>query len=187
MKRVVFLLVVLAIMAGCKQKTVSLADKVFTILEIDSTMAQYEDSVVIVAGTVDHICKHGGKKIVIMDADSNRIHIFAGEGGVSAFDATLVGADVKIWAKVVYDKIDEAYLNDWESRLAEQEAKYLAEMDTASNPGEIDMEHFESERAEIAEYRAQIAESAEGFIKEHYLMGVKIEEVLPEETAAKPE
>lgn len=178
----------LALMAGCKQKTnLSLADKVFNILEIDSTMAQYEDSVVIVAGTVDHICKHGGKKIVIMDADSNKLHIFAGEGGISSFDATLIGADVKVWAKVVYDKIDEAYLNDWESRLAEQEAKYIAERDTASNPEDYDMEHFVSERAEIAEYRAQIAASADGFIKEHYLMGMKIEEVVPGETAEKPE
>lgn len=182
MKKLIFIFVAVALVAGCKPKPQDVdAEKIFGIAEIDTSMALWEDSIIAVKGTVDHVCKHGGKKVVIVDQDSILMHIYAGEEGITSFDATLEGSEVIIWAKVKYERIDETYLNDWESRLAEQEAKVIAERDTAQDPESIDMEHFVGERQQIADLRTEVANSSEGFVKDYYLEAVKIEEVIPDE------
>lgn len=182
MKKLLFILAALILTWGCNTKPAVETDadleKALTVAQISDNMAAWEDSVVIIKGTVDHVCKHGGKRIVIMDPDSTRIHIEAGDE-ISTYDATLINSEVLIWAKVKWEKIDEAYLADWESRIAQQESEAIAAMDTIADKESVSMEHFVEARAEIAETRAKVAASAEGFIKDFYLEGFKVRELIP--------
>lgn len=75
---------------------------------------QYIDKEVLVEATVDHVCKHGGKKLfVVQDENSIRIH------GTTRFDEELIGKPVLVKAVFKEERIDEDYLAEWEAEVRE--------------------------------------------------------------------
>lgn len=58
-----------------------------------------------VSGIVDHVCKHGGKKILLVDGD-NSIHVFNDE----RYDEGLAGSKVSVVGVVEEEKVDSASL-----------------------------------------------------------------------------
>lgn len=93
-----------------------------TVLDVDALLSEAEQLVgesVTVEGVCTHICKHGGRKIFLMGSDDTKtIRIEGGE--VGKFDAGCVNNIVKVTGKVCEQRIDEAYLQQWEARVAEQ-------------------------------------------------------------------
>lgn len=75
---------------------------------------EYIDKEVYVEGTVDHICKHGGKKIFLVQDDKN-IKIF----GTERFDEALTGKNIKVKAVFKEERIDSAYIAEWEAEVKE--------------------------------------------------------------------
>ncbi len=71
--------------------------------------AEYLDKVVETQGIVDHVCKHGGKKLLLV-ADGADVHIFNDE----RFDENLMTQEIKVQGTVKEDRIDEAYLLELE-------------------------------------------------------------------------
>jgi hypothetical protein len=61
-----------------------------------------------VSGIVDHVCKHSGKKILLVDGD-NKIHVFNDE----RFSEDIAGQKISVTGIVEEEKIDEAYLTEW--------------------------------------------------------------------------
>ena len=71
---------------------------------------------VVVEGVCTHICAHGGKKIFLMGSDDTQT-IRVESGNNSAFKNECVNSIVKVTGKLVEDRIDEAYLQAWETKL----------------------------------------------------------------------
>ncbi len=68
-------------------------------------------------GTVDHVCKHGGQRMFIVNQDSDaRVKITPDEE-VAAFNTNLEGSAVNIFGIVEEMRIDEAYIMEWEAEI----------------------------------------------------------------------
>ena len=121
-----------------------------------------------IEGTIDHVCKHGGKKMMVFGTDPDiRVKITTGED-MAAFDSDWGGSDVVAIGTVKEFRIDEEYLADWESDVNEQVAKEEfehSEDKPGIHKGESEDEHSAVEELEqIAKYRQEIAESGEDHI-----------------------
>ena len=74
---------------------------------------------VVIEGTVDHVCKHGGQKMVLIAQNTeNRVKITPDEK-IASFKPELEGDDVKVTGKVEELKVDENYLSEWEDEVNE--------------------------------------------------------------------
>lgn len=74
---------------------------------------------VTVEGICTHICQHGGRKIFLKGSDQTKsIRIEAGEQ-IGVFDAGCVDKVVRVTGRLVEDRIDETYLDNWERSMAD--------------------------------------------------------------------
>jgi hypothetical protein len=91
---------------------------------IEVNLAEFDDKVgdlvgkkIVMAGTVDHICKHGGQKLFLVDTESEgRIKVTPDEN-VAAFNTELEGQNIIVTGIVEEQRIDEAYLKEWEEKI----------------------------------------------------------------------
>jgi len=139
-------------------------------MEIDALLASAEKLVgqeVAIEGICTHICSHGGRKIFLMGSDDTKtIRIESGKLG--AFDQKCVNSIVKVKGMLKEERIDEAYLKNWE----ELEAANAAE---EHGDGEGGCSTEKAARGEtgntteerIADFRARIAERKEATGKEY--------------------
>lgn len=114
MKKIVFVLVLALAVISCKtddkkaeeaKKTAESAEIPFLALgEFDTKAGEFVNKEVKVKGIVDHVCKHGGKKIFLV-SDKGDVHI----NGEERFDETLTGNEITFRGIVVEERIDEAY------------------------------------------------------------------------------
>ncbi len=72
--------------------------------EFDTKAGEFVDQEVKVAGLVDHVCRHGGKKLFLVSDDGD-IHVEAEE----RFDDALVGSSLMVSGIVREFRVDEAY------------------------------------------------------------------------------
>lgn len=146
------------------------AEVATTAMEIDALLASAEALVgqeVEIEGICTHICSHGGRKIFLMGSDDAKtIRIESGKLG--AFDQKCVNSIVKVKGMLKEERIDEAYLKNWE----ELEAANAAE---EHGDGEGGCSTEKAARGEtgntteerIADFRARIAERKEATGKEY--------------------
>lgn len=146
------------------------AEVAATAMDIDALLASADALVgqeVAIEGICTHICSHGGRKIFLMGSDDAKtIRIESGKLG--AFDQKCVNSIVKVKGMLKEERIDEAYLKNWE----ELEAANAAE---EHGDGEGGCSTEKAARGEtgntteerIADFRARIAERKEATGKEY--------------------
>lgn len=92
-------------------------------MEIDDLLANAEnltDKEVTIEGVCTHTCKHGARKIFLMGSDNTKtIRIEACK--IGAFDTKCVKSVVRVTGTLIEDRIDENYLQNWESQLTDEE------------------------------------------------------------------
>ena len=141
-------------------------------MSIDEVMAKAADLVeqtVIIEGVCSHTCSHGAKKMFLVGSDDSKtLRIEAGELGT--LDTKVVNNIVTVKGVIKEERIDEAYLVDWENRLkAQTEEKHGNEegeggCDTEKNArGET----ADTPEGRIADFRAKIAAEKEATGKEY--------------------
>ena len=109
--------------AGTKNTTDKQATAAVEVDALLADAAKFTDKEVTVEGICTHICQHGGKKIFLMGTDDTQvIRIEAGEA-IGAFDAGCVNNVVRATGRLVEDRIDEAYLAEWERSIADAAAQ----------------------------------------------------------------
>lgn len=169
MKKVNLLLIALAsVMAfsSCnsnkKTETENETETIQTIVTVDELLANAEqeiDNVVLLEGVCTHICSHGGKKLFLMgDDDSKTIRVEASDD-IGAFKPESVNSIVKVKGTLKEERIDEAYLTQWEARLAEGVVDEHGE-DGEGCETELKaqgQEDLDSETARIKDFREKIA------------------------------
>jgi alpha-glucuronidase len=82
------------------------------------------EKTVIIEGTVLHTCKHGGKRMFLVDGnDSVSVEVTAGKD-IPKFDEKIVGTRVRVLGVLKEERIDERYLNEWENEVKKPEANH---------------------------------------------------------------
>lgn len=87
-----------------KTQTSIIETPMVTIGGFDTEAADYVDQEVVVSGIVDHLCKHGGKKLFLVSDDGD-LHVESDE----RFDEKLAGMDITINGIVREFRVDEGY------------------------------------------------------------------------------
>lgn len=138
-----------------------------TAMEIDALLADAEKlagTEVEIEGICTHICSHGGRKIFLMGSDDTKtIRIEAGELG--AFDQKCVNSIVKVKGILNEERIDEAYLKQWEALNAANAAEEHGDGEAGCSTEKAARgETGNTVEERIAGFRARIAErkAAEG-------------------------
>ena len=148
------------------------AEEAVAAMSIDDVMAkagELVDQAVVIEGVCTHTCSHGAKKMFLVGSDDSKtLRIEAGELG--AFDTQVVNNVVTVNGILKEERIDEAYLQDWEARVkAQTEEKHgngegEGGCDTEKNArGET----ANSTEGRIADFRAKIAAEKEKTGKEY--------------------
>jgi len=157
---------------GGGKKQAQNAEEAVVAMSIDDVMAKAADLVeqtVVIEGVCTHTCSHGAKKMFLVGSDDTKtLRIEAGELG--AFDTKVVNNVVTVKGTLKEERIDEAYLQDWEARVKNQtEEKHGNEegeggCDTEKNArGET----ADTTEGRIADFRAKIAAEKEATGKEY--------------------
>ncbi len=168
MKKYVVLVVALMAMVGfnsCGNKQQKQQDEASEQLsgaiDVDSLLAAADSlsgQEVTVEGVCTHICKHGGRKIFLMGSDDTQtIRIEAGK--VGKFDQKCVNSLVKVTGVLVEQRVDEAYLENWENQLKAATAEKHGDSDAAgcSTEKQARGETANSPEQRIADFRKKIA------------------------------
>lgn len=130
-------------------------------IDVDSLLAAADSlsgQEVTVEGVCTHICKHGGRKIFLMGSDDTQtIRIEAGK--VGKFDQKCVNSLVKVTGMLVEQRVDEAYLENWENQLKAATAEKHGDSDAAgcSTEKQARGETANSPEQRIADFRKKIA------------------------------
>lgn len=139
---------------------------------IDQVLAEGEalaDQLIEIEGVCTHICSHSASKIFLLGENEGKtIRVEAAELG--SFDQKCVNSIVKVKGILHEERIDEAYLQAWEERIANKTEEKHGEGD---GEGGCDTEKAaRSETANtsverIADFRAKIAARKEADGKEY--------------------
>ena len=162
-------LVMVSCGGGKKQQA---AEEAVVAMSIDDVMAKASGLVeqeVTIEGVCTHTCSHGAKKMFLVGSDDTKtLRIEAGELG--AFDTKVVNNVVTVKGIIKEERIDEAYLVDWETRLKNQtEEKHGNEEGEGGCDTEKNARGETANTAEgrIADFRAKIAAEKEATGKEY--------------------
>lgn len=140
---------------------------------------------VMLTGTVDHVCEHGGQRMFVIETGSEgRVKVTPDEN-IAAFKTDLEGQHVKLVGVVEEQRIDEDYLKEWEEEI-------MAGIDMSDDKGEgshlggntekggsdADMEE---EMEKVNNLRQEIAESGKGYLAYYSVLCTEYEVVEMEE------
>ena len=130
-------------------------------MEIDSLLAnagEFAGQEVTIEGESTHICKHGGRKIFLMGSDDTQTIRVEG-GSVGKFDQKCVNSIVRVTGDLKEQRIDEAYLQNWEAQLKAKAAEQHGEGEAGcSTEKKARSETANTPEARIADFRAKIAD-----------------------------
>ncbi len=105
--------------------------------EFDAKAGEYIDKEVMVSGIVDHVCKHGGKKILLVTDDAD-VHVES----ETRFDDSLTGNEILLTGIVKEFRVDEGYCLQMEEDNIKSHSK-----------GDTDDELFARKKEQISFYR----------------------------------
>jgi len=117
--------------------------------DFDSLAGNFVGKEVTVSGIVDHVCKHGGKKLLLVDGDHN-LHVF----NDNRFDEALSGSKVTVNGIVEEERIDSAYLAE----------KLKHEQESHADGTEADKENM----AKMTEFIKKMQDSLKKSGKEYF-------------------
>jgi len=116
-KKIIALTLIVTFMASCcedkpinndenqeAQQTTLTAIPLLAIGEFDTKAGDFVDKEIQVSGIVDHLCKHGGKKL-FMVSDDGDLHVESDE----RFDDKLAGMEITVMGIVREFRVDEGY------------------------------------------------------------------------------
>ena len=131
--------------------------------EFDITAGEFVDKEVKVVGIVDHVCKHGGKKLFLVN-DNGEVHVESDD----RFDDELIGSEVVVTGIVREFRVDEGYC------LQKEEDNIKNHTEGVDN-----QDKYEEKMAHIQEYRDEMEEKGVDHLSFYSLEFVELE-VVPE-------
>lgn len=130
---------------------------------VDNVLSQADQLVgetVIVEGLCTHVCAKSGMKLFLQsdDPDEQTIRVES-NGNLGKFDQTAVDKKVRVTGKLVEERIDEAYLQDLEKKIAANTVVSHGEggEGCATEQQTEGVEEGSSEMQRVNDFRARIA------------------------------
>ena len=120
---------------------------------------QYVGQTVTLTGTVQHVCEVTGKRMFLSGPDNpdKTFKVTAGRG-IGEFSVELNGSDVAATGVVKVQKIDQAYLDNWETELSTGVKPEAAHQGHGSEGEEHDSAE-EGARSQLNNMREALAKS----------------------------
>ena len=143
---------------------------------VDDILAQADSLVeqpITFQGVCTHTCKHGATKMFLMGSDDTQtIRVEAGELG--SFDTKCVNAMVEVTGILKEQRIDEAYLQNWEAQLKAQTAQQHGDSEAGcDSEKKARGETGDTPAQRIADFRSKIekrkAESGKDYLSFYYV------------------
>jgi hypothetical protein len=162
---------------GSKETTEeATADTVLlTVATFDTAAPYYVDQPVWIEGTVYHTCKHGGKRMFLVDGnDSLMVEVTTGPE-IVMFDEALVGSRVSILGFLKEERIDEKYLNEWEAEVMAPEENHDAGLHEGTKGHEDQPK--EAKLEQINALRDQLKDSGSDHLSFFSIEAVSYEEI----------
>jgi len=169
-KKTLLGLFILAIMAACNTTVKTDAEEArdqipeVTVMELMENSDMYVNKPIMISGTIDHVCREGGKKMFLLDKENEkRIKITVGKD-IPSFDVELEGSELLVTGVFQELVIDEDYLAKWEEELKSKHDA-LEEDHAQTEHGEMaDQGTHVGDMQQIDSYREQLEESGEDHI-----------------------
>jgi hypothetical protein len=169
------------LIASCKQGTKENSDEnksdtaLLTVLSFDTSAHSFVDKPVIIEGTVLHLCKHGGKRMFLVDgSDSIRIEITAGPD-ITKFEESLIGSRVRVFGTLKEERIDEKYLNEWENEVKKPEENHNVGVHTGAKGHED--QGVQEKLDQISALREEIKASGKDHLSNYSIEAAKFVEL----------
>ncbi|MEN8120937.1 MAG: hypothetical protein ABFS35_11345 [Bacteroidota bacterium] len=165
MKKILTIIAITGLLASCttEQKTeenqidiVETTEQITTKIalgEFDNKAGDFVDQEIMVSGIVDHVCKHGGKKMLLV-ADDGDIHVLS----ETRFNDSLKGSEIVVTGIVREERFDEAYC----LKMEEDNIKSHSE-------GETDDKLFKRKKEHIASLRDSMKSAGVDYISDYSL------------------
>lgn len=119
MRNIFIVLFISVFVFACKndktQKSLVEGIPTFSLADFNKEAAKWVGKEVEVIGIVDHVCKHGGKKLLLVD-DNGDLHITSD----NRFEESMVGESIIVKGIVKEFVIDEAYCSKKEDDVIQQ-------------------------------------------------------------------
>jgi len=141
----------------------------------DTAAPYFVDQPVWIEGTVYHTCKHGGKRMFLVDGnDSVMVEVTTGPD-IVMFDEALVGSRVNVLGILKEERIDEKYLNEWEAEVMTPEENHEAGLHEGAKGHEDQPK--EAKLEQINALRAQIKDSGTDHLSFFSIEAISVEEI----------
>lgn len=151
-----------------EKQTETAQSEVVTAYSVDDLLSQADSLVgqsISVEGVCTHICAHGGKKIFLMGTDDTKTIRVEATDQTGAFAQECVNSVVTATGKLVEQRIDEAYLAQWEADVkAGTDEKHGDDEEAAGCTAEQKAQNETAVNtidARIANFRTRIAQQKE--------------------------
>ena len=173
MKNFAFVFLFVLVFTACKKdnqkieattqqiEAVKAKTPLLAIADFDTKASEYVSKEIKIKGIVDHVCKHGGKKLLLV-TDDGKVHVASDE----RFEESLIGSEITLNGIVVEERIDEAYC----LKMEEDNIKSHSE-------GQTNDEMFEAKKKHIQDYRDQMKANNTDHISNYSLEYVTHKEV----------
>lgn len=167
MKNILIIIAISTLILSCKSEkkdrkipvsetTEHLQTPVLALGEFESKAGEFVNKEVQIKGIVDHVCKHSGKKLFVVNDDGN-VHVISD----TRFDDALKGSELLITGIVLEERVDEA------TCLQMEEDNIKSHSEGASN-----QEQFENKTKQIQQLRAQMKKDTVAYISNYSLQYV---------------
>jgi hypothetical protein len=133
------------------------------------------EKTVIIEGTVLHTCKHGGKRLFLVDGnDSVSVEVTAGKD-IPKFDEKLVGSRLRVLGVMKEERIDEKYLNEWENEVKKPQENHDVGVHTGAKGHED--QAAQDKLDQINAYRGDLKNSGKDHLSFYSIEASKFEEI----------
>ena len=169
MKKLVFLLVAILALASCNNANKAIEDQEAVMVSnanFETEAVDLVDQKIALEGTVTKVCKNGGKRFFLGEEG---IKVLASDK-IGSFETSLEGSDVYVEGILREERIDEAFLVEWEAELSDAAQAVKKEVAHVGDPGhENEEEEHEADpdaaaKNQIKGYRDQLAEADKEYI-----------------------
>jgi hypothetical protein len=142
--------------------------------EIGGKAGELTGKLITIEGMVAHVCRESGKRLFLGEQS---FKILA-TNKLPTFKIEWEGSDIIATGYLKEDRIDEAYLTEWEKEL-EEGAQVRMKEETHTYEAEskgLDELASNTQLDQIKRYREQIAESGKGYVSLYSLLAERIVE-----------
>jgi len=128
--------------------------------EFNKKAGDYVGKTIVLTGIVDHVCEHDGKKMFLVDENSDaRVKIVPNEN-MAAFKQDMIGETVEVTGIVKEFRLDEDYLIEMEEKVkAESNEESEIHMGDGEHKGKKEEHGSEDQMKQINNLRKKLKDS----------------------------